>query len=85
MVPKTQPNALQETVLEHLRKHEVPFTVYLVNGVRLQGTVAEVDSYSLLLTRGSESQLIYKSAISSMMPDQSDRGVGQESRRARAE
>jgi host factor-I protein len=77
----TQLNALQETVLQRFRKHLVPVTIYLVNGGRLQGIVTEVDSYSLLLTRGPESQVIYKSAISSMMPDQSDRGAGQESRR----
>src|SRR4051794_25761274 len=75
---KLQPNALQDTLFEHLRKHGVPVTIYLVNGVRLQGTVAEVDSYSLLLTKGSASQLVYKSAISSIMPDQVDQGVDQQ-------
>ena len=44
-----QSQALQDTVLEHLRKHKVPVTVFLVNGIKLQGTVIGFDSYSLLL------------------------------------
>ena len=63
-----QRQALQDTFLEHLRQHKVPVTVFLVNGVRLQGTVTAFDSYSLLLSRGDQSQMVYKHAISTMMP-----------------
>ena len=42
------PHALQDTFLEHVRKHDVPVTVFLASGIRLQGTVAGFDSYALL-------------------------------------
>jgi host factor-I protein len=63
-----QPQALQDTVLRHLREHKVPVTVFLANGVRLQGTVTAFDSYSVLLVRDRHSQLVYKHAISTIMP-----------------
>ena len=63
-----RPQALQDTVLEHLRQHTVPVTIFLTNGVRLQGYVAGFDSYSLLLGRDRESQLVYKHAISTILP-----------------
>ena len=62
------PHALQDTFLEHVRKHDVPVTVFLANGIRLQGTVAGFDSYALLLVRDRQSQLIYKHAISTIVP-----------------
>jgi len=64
------PQALQDTLLGHLRKHKVPVTIFLANGVRLQGTVTGFDSYSLLLGRDQQSQLVYKHAISTIMPGQ---------------
>jgi host factor-I protein len=63
-----RPHALQDTVLEHLRQHKVPVTVFLTNGVRLQGHVTGFDSYSVLLGRDRQSQLIYKHAISTILP-----------------
>jgi host factor-I protein len=62
------PQALQDTVLEHLRQHKVPVTIFLTNGVRLQGSVTGFDSYSLHLTRDGQSQLVYKHAISTVLP-----------------
>ena len=59
---------LQDTFLDHLRQHKVPVTVFLVNGIKLQGHVTGFDSYSLLLSRGDRSQVVYKHAISTMMP-----------------
>ena len=67
------PHALQDTFLEHVRKHDVPVTVFLANGIRLQGTVAGFDSYALLLVRDRQSQLIYKHAISTIVPSGPDR------------
>jgi len=67
------PHALQDTFLEHVRKHDVPVTVFLASGIRLQGTVAGFDSYSLLLVRDRHSQLIYKHAISTIVPSEADR------------
>ena len=67
------PDALQDTFLEHVRKHDVPVTVFLASGIRLQGTVAGFDSYALLLVRNQHSQLIYKHAISTIVPSEPDR------------
>ena len=65
-----RPQPLQDTVLRHVREHKVPVTVFLTNGVRLQGTVTAFDSYSLLLSRDRQSQLLYKHAISTIMPSE---------------
>ena len=70
MMATHRAQALQTTVLEHLRQHKVPVTVFLANGVRLQGTVTEFDSYSVLLSRDRKSQVVYKHAISTMMPEE---------------
>jgi host factor-I protein len=59
---------LQDTFLNHVRKSKIPLTVFLVNGVRLQGILTWFDSFSILLKRSAESQLIYKHAISTIMP-----------------
>ena len=63
-----QPQALQDTFLEHGRKHKVPVTIFLVNGVRLQGYVTGFNSYSVLLGRDCQTQLVYKHALSTIMP-----------------
>jgi host factor-I protein len=63
-----RPQALQETFLSHVRTNNVPLTVFLVNGVKLQGVVKAFDNFSLLLTRGTDSQLVYKHTISTIMP-----------------
>ncbi len=63
-----QRQPLQDTFLDHLRQHNVPVTVFLANGIKLQGTVTAFDSYSLLLSRDRQSQLVYKHAISTIMP-----------------
>jgi host factor-I protein len=47
----------------------MPLTVFLVNGVKLQGSVTWVDNTSLLLSRDGHSQLVYKHAISTIMPN----------------
>jgi host factor-I protein len=60
---------LQDTFLNHLRKNKTPTTVFLVNGVKLQGVVTWFDNFSMLLRREAHSQLIYKHAISTVMPN----------------
>jgi host factor-I protein len=60
---------LQDVFLNHLRKHKTPTTVFLTNGVKLQGIVTWFDNFSLLLRRESHSQLVYKHAISTVMPN----------------
>ena len=49
--------------LEHLRKNSVPTTMFLVNGVKLQGYVTAFDNFSVLLTRDDRSQFVYKHAM----------------------
>ena len=61
---------LQDTFLNTLRKSKVPVTLFLVNGVKLQGIVTWFDNFSVLLRRESHAQLVYKHAISTIMPMQ---------------
>ena len=59
---------LQDTFLNYVRKNKVPLTIFLVNGVKLQGVVTWFDNFCLLLRRDGHSQLVYKHAISTIMP-----------------
>ena len=61
---------LQDTFLNHLRKGKLPVTIFLVNGVKLQGVVTWFDNFCVLLRRDSHSQLVYKHAISTVLPGQ---------------
>ena len=60
--------SLQDTFLNHVRKQKVPLTIFLINGVKLQGIVTWFDNFSILLRRDGQSQLVYKHAISTIMP-----------------
>ena len=64
-----KPN-LQDTFLNHVRKSKTPVTVFLINGVKLQGIITWFDNFCVLLRREGQSQLIYKHAISTIMPSQ---------------
>ena len=59
---------LQDTFLNHVRKTKTPVTVFLINGVKLQGVVTWFDSFCVLFRREGQSQLIYKHAISTIVP-----------------
>ncbi len=59
---------VQDVFLNHIRKNKMPVTVFLVNGVKLQGIVSWFDNFSLLLRRDAHAQLVYKHAISTIMP-----------------
>lgn len=82
---------VQDVFLNAIRKEKMPVTVFLVNGVKLQGVITWFDNFSMLLRRESHVQLIYKHAISTIMPsgplalhdgeeqsDKSDEAVGEE-------
>ena len=70
-VPSDDPSAsLQDRFLASAAANKDPLTLFLVNGVMLQGEVAAFDQYSVLLSRGRLSQLVYKHAISTIQPDQ---------------
>ena len=59
---------LQDTFLNAVRKSRTPLTVFLVNGVKLQGVVTWFDNFCVLLRRDGQSQLVYKHAISTVVP-----------------
>jgi len=59
---------IQDVFLNKIRKEKNSVTVFLVNGVKLQGIVTWFDNFSLLLKRDSHIQLVYKHAISTIMP-----------------
>jgi len=61
---------LQDLFLNHLRRDKTPVTMFLVKGVKLQGIVTWFDNFSILLRRDGQSQLVYKHAISTIMPGQ---------------
>lgn len=59
---------LQDTFLNAVRKARTPLTIFLVNGVKLQGVVTWFDNFCVLLRRDGQVQLVYKHAISTIMP-----------------
>ena len=61
---------LQDTFLNSVRKSKTPLTIFLVNGVKLQGVVTWFDNFCVLLRRDGQSQLVYKHAITTIMPAQ---------------
>jgi host factor-I protein len=74
--PETAPpssgkqQSLQDSFLNLLRKTKIPVTMFLVKGVKLQGIVTWFDNFSILLRRDGQSQLVYKHAVSTIMPGQ---------------
>lgn len=65
-----QKQNVQDVFLNHVRKEKTPVTVFLVNGVKLQGFISGFDNFSVLLRRDGHIQLVYKHAISTVMPAQ---------------
>lgn len=59
---------LQDAFLNAVRKARTPVTIFLVNGVKLQGVVSWFDNFCVLLRRDGQAQLVYKHAISTIMP-----------------
>ncbi len=59
---------VQDVFLNFVRKNKNPVTVFLVNGVKLQGIITWFDNFSVLLRRDGHTQLVYKHAISTVMP-----------------
>jgi host factor-I protein len=65
-------HSLQDPYLNTLRKERVPVSVYLVNGIKLQGQIESFDQFVILL-RNSVSQMVYKHAISTVVPSRNVR------------
>jgi host factor-I protein len=59
---------VQDVFLNHIRKNKIPVTIFLINGVKLQGVVSSFDNFCLLLRRDGHVQLVYKHAVSTVMP-----------------
>ncbi len=59
---------LQDMFLNTLRREKVPVTMFLVNGIKLQGTVVAFDNFCVMLKRDAQAQLVYKHAISTIVP-----------------
>jgi host factor-I protein len=68
--PVDKKQNLQDTFLNSVRRSKTPLTIFLVNGVKLQGVVSWFDNFCVLLRRDGQSQLVYKHAISTIMPAQ---------------
>jgi len=66
---KKKPSLLQEVFLGAVRKSEEPVTMFLVNGVMLQGEIVAFDLFCMLLRRDGLSQLVYKHAVSTVQPE----------------
>ncbi|HEX9953708.1 MAG TPA: RNA chaperone Hfq [Allosphingosinicella sp.] len=64
-------NNLQDMFLNSLRRSKMPVTMFLVKGVKLQGIITWFDNFSVLLRRDGQAQLVYKHAISTIMPSHS--------------
>lgn len=68
---------LQDPFLNALRKEKIPVSIYLVNGIKLQGTIESFDQFVVLL-KNSVSQMVYKHAISTVVPSRNVRMGGDE-------
>lgn len=60
-------HSLQDPYLNTLRKERIPVSIYLINGIKLQGQIESFDQFAVLL-RNSVSQMVYKHAISTVVP-----------------
>ena len=67
-MPNEKSQNVQDVFLNHVRKAKTPVTVFLVNVVKLQGIITWFDNFSVLLRRDGHTQLVYKHAISTVMP-----------------
>jgi host factor-I protein len=70
--------SLQDPFLNALRRERIPVAVYLVNGIKLQGTIESFDQFVVLL-RNTVSQMVYKHAISTVVPSRNVRVSGEDS------
>ncbi len=73
--------SLQDPFLNALRKERIPVSIFLVNGIKLQGQIESFDQYVVLL-KNAVSQMVYKHAISTVVPVRNPRGIGGQSQGA---
>ena len=60
--------SLQDQFLNSIRKEKIPVTIFLMKGVKLQGVITWFDAFSMLLRRDGTAQLLYKHAVSTIVP-----------------
>jgi host factor-I protein len=82
--PMAKGQSLQDPFLNALRKERVPVSIYLVNGIKLQGQIDSFDQFVVLL-KNSVSQMVYKHAISTVVPARNVRLASDESESVAAE
>ena len=70
--PAQKPQTLQDPFLNVLRRERIPVSIFLVNGIKLQGTIESFDQFVVLL-RSTTSQMVYKHAISTIVPSRNVR------------
>ncbi len=63
-----KPQNVQDVFLNALRKKKMPVTVFLSNGVKLQGNITGFDNFCMVLRRGPQVQLVYKHSIATIVP-----------------
>jgi host factor-I protein len=68
MTLSEQKNILQHIFLNKLRKEKIPVSIFLINGVKLEGIITWFDDFSVLLLKHGQHQLVYKHAISTILP-----------------
>ena len=61
-------NNLQDTILKEVRKDKIPVTLFLMNGFQLRGTISGYDNFVVVLITDGKQQMIYKHAISTLVP-----------------
>jgi host factor-I protein len=66
VTPGTPP--IQDLFLKHLRDNKLDVTMFLVNGIRLQGQIRQFDNFTVMLVRGNGTQVVFKHAISAIYP-----------------
>lgn len=71
----TKGHSLQDPFLNALRKERIPVSIFLVNGIKLQGQIESFDQYVVLL-KNAVSQMVYKHAISTVVPARNPRSTG---------
>lgn len=65
-----QSQHLQDVFLDMLCKQKISLTIFLVNGIKLTGVITSFDDFCILLRRNGHAQLVYKHAVSTIMPGQ---------------
>ena len=73
----SEPTNLQESILKEVCQEKVPVTLFLMNGFQLRGTITGYDSFVVVLVSDGKQQMIYKHAISTLVPIRALRANGQ--------